>query len=192
MKNQITYMKHTVIPHGCHIYAKAYDMEKAKICAYPRSDHALPHCKFVLQCLANCPCINLSDHETDSQYSDTIPSIWFHIYHIIARCNDHVIIPLKDKKIFCKCKKESPTDKSTETYTRKELFMMETTIYDFHTSSYIPSIKSWTFTYHMCAYLVQITVVSCDAHPSNVANYFKMFYVVVIMLIGYLQVFLIK
>ena len=44
-------------------------------------------------------------------------------------------------------------------------------------SKYQPS-KSWPFIYHMCAYFVQITVVKCDAQPSNDMNYFKMFYVV--------------
>ena len=27
--------KNTAIPHGSHIYAKLYDMAKAKICVYP-------------------------------------------------------------------------------------------------------------------------------------------------------------
>ena len=39
--------KNTVMPHGRHIYAKASYMEKAKMCEYPQSDHALPHCKCV-------------------------------------------------------------------------------------------------------------------------------------------------
>ena len=34
--------KNTVMPHGRHIYAKSYDMEKATICVYPQSNHALP------------------------------------------------------------------------------------------------------------------------------------------------------
>ena len=50
-------------------------------------------------------------------------------------------------------------------------------------SIYQPS-KSWPFTYHMCAYLVQITVVKCDTQPSNAVNYFRILYVVVIMLRG--------
>ena len=33
----------TVMPHGHNIYSKASDMAKAKICSYPKSDHALPH-----------------------------------------------------------------------------------------------------------------------------------------------------
>ena len=41
--------KNTVIPHVRHIYAKAYDMEKATICAYPQSGNALPHWKCVFR-----------------------------------------------------------------------------------------------------------------------------------------------
>ena len=78
--------KNKVMPHGCHIYAKAYDMTKATMCAYPQSDHVLPHWKCVMICCAKCPSINIPDQETYDQYSDTIPSIHFHIYHIIARC----------------------------------------------------------------------------------------------------------
>ena len=42
-------------------------------------------------------------------------------------------------------KQESPPDKSKKLYTRKELIMMETTIPDFHTSLYIPSIHKLAF-----------------------------------------------
>ena len=52
---------------------------------------------------------------------------------------------MKDKKICNKRKQESPPDKSTKIYTRKELIMMETTIPDFHTSLYIPSIQKVAF-----------------------------------------------
>ena len=106
-----------MIPHGRHIYAKASDMAKATMCAYPQSDHALPYWKCVLQCCANCPCINITDQETDNQYSDTALSIKFHIYHIIGRCTAHVRIPLRDKKICRKCKQESSTEKYTKIYT---------------------------------------------------------------------------
>ena len=43
------------------------------------------------------------------------------------------------------CKQESLPDKSTKIYTRKELVIMETTIYDFHTSFYIPAIQKLDF-----------------------------------------------
>ena len=46
--------KNTVMPHGCHVFAKAYDMEKASMCAYSQSDHTLPYWKCVLRCCAKC------------------------------------------------------------------------------------------------------------------------------------------
>ena len=73
------------MPHGRHIYAKASDMANAKMCVYTQSDHALPHCKCVMWCCAKFPSINIPDQETYYQYSDTIPPIYFLIYHIIAR-----------------------------------------------------------------------------------------------------------
>ena len=57
-----------MIPHERHIYAKVSDMEKAKMCAYPQSDHALPHRKCVLRCCEKCTCINLPDQEIYNQY----------------------------------------------------------------------------------------------------------------------------
>ena len=43
------------------------------------------------------------------------------------------------------CEQDSLLDKFTKIYTRKELVMMETTIYDFHTSFYIPAIQKLAF-----------------------------------------------
>ena len=59
--------KHTVMPHGRHIYARSSDMAKATMCAYPQYDHALTHWKCVLRCCANCTCINITDQETDKK-----------------------------------------------------------------------------------------------------------------------------
>ena len=100
--------------HGRHIYAKASDMEKATMCTYPQYDNAFPHWKFVLRCCDKCPCINIPDQETDNQYSETTPSIMFHIYHIIRRCTDNGKTPLKDKKICYMCKQESSSNNSTK------------------------------------------------------------------------------
>ena len=81
--------KNTVMPHWRNIYAKGYDMAKAKTCTYPHSYHALPHWKCVLRCCDKCPYINFPDQETDIQYSETTPSIRFHIYHIIGCFTAH-------------------------------------------------------------------------------------------------------
>ena len=146
-----TTYKNTVMPHGCHIYAKVSDMEKATMCTYPNSDRALPHWKCVLRFCAGCPCINIPDQETTKQHEETTPSIMFHIYHIIGRCAIYGILLLKDKNICSMCKQESSAHKSTKIYTRKELVMMETTISAFHTSFYIPAIHKLDFHLpHVC------------------------------------------
>ena len=85
------------MPHGRHIYSKVDDIGKARMCVYPQPDHALSHCKFVLQYCANFPCINIPDQESDKKHKKTTPSIRFHIYHIIGRCTAHGRIKLKDK-----------------------------------------------------------------------------------------------
>ena len=123
------------MPHGRHIYAKSSDMEKATMCTYTKSDHALTHWKNVFWCCANSPCINLPDKETNKKHEETTPSFRFHMYRTIGRCTAHGRIPLKYKKICYMCEQESLPDKSTKIYTRKELVMMETTISEFYTSS---------------------------------------------------------
>ena len=96
-----------VVPHGLHIHAKSYDMTKATVCAYPQSDHAFTHWKCIIQCCEKCPIVNLPDQETYDQYSDTSPSIIFHIYHLVSRCTTHDRLPLTDKKLCRKCKQDS-------------------------------------------------------------------------------------
>ena len=51
----------TVMSHGRHIYANTSDIAKSTMYAYPQLDHALPHCKCVLQCCSKFPCVNLPD-----------------------------------------------------------------------------------------------------------------------------------
>ena len=63
------------MPHGSHIYAKSSDIAKATMCEYPQSDNSLTHWKCVLRCCTRCPCVNISDQETDDQYSDNRLSI---------------------------------------------------------------------------------------------------------------------
>ena len=104
------------MPHGRHIYAKSSDMSQATICTYPQSDHALPHWKCVLRCCAKCLHINIPDQETYHQYSDTTPSIQFHVYHIIARCTACGRIPLKDKK-FVTCVNKNLHHMNQQKYT---------------------------------------------------------------------------
>ena len=87
------------MPHGLRIYAKAYDMSKATMCAYTQSYHALPHWKCVMWCCAKCTSVNIPDKETDDQYSNTSNSNIFHVYHLISCCTTHGRIPLNEKKM---------------------------------------------------------------------------------------------
>ena len=100
------------MPHECHIYSKAYNMAKAKICAYPQSYCALSHWKCEFFCCDKCPCGNLPDQEKDDQYSNTSPSIIFYIYHLIFYCTTYGRIPLNDKKVCHICKMGPASEKS--------------------------------------------------------------------------------
>ena len=120
--------KNTVMPHGHHIYAKAYGMAKAKMYAYSHWDHVLPHWKCVLRCCAKCPSLNLPDQETYDQYPETSPSINFHIYHLIASCTKYGRLMLTEKKSCPKCQHDTVSGQSIKIYAIKELVMMETAI----------------------------------------------------------------
>ena len=180
------------MPHGNHIYAKASDMANATTCTYPRSEYALPHWKCVLRCCADCTFINIPDQETTKKHDETTPSIRFHIYHITGRCPTHGRISFKDKIICYMCKQEFLPDKSTKIYTRKELVMMDTTISNFHTSFYIPAIQKLAF------HLPHVRILGTN-HCGELRRtafkrreFFKMFFVAVIMQRGQQQVLLIK
>ena len=91
-------------------------------------DHALPYWKCVMRCCAKFPSINIPDQETDDQYSNTSPSIHFHIYHIIACCTTYIRLLLNYRKICLKCKQDYVLEQPTKTCTGRDLVMMETTI----------------------------------------------------------------
>ena len=58
-----------MIPHEFNLYAKEYEIANAIVCAYPQSDHELPHLKCVLRCFSDCSCNSFPNQETDNQYS---------------------------------------------------------------------------------------------------------------------------
>ena len=62
------------MPHGSHIYAKAYDMAKSTMCAYSQSDNQLLHRKCVLRCCSKCPSINITDQEKYDKHPNPSPS----------------------------------------------------------------------------------------------------------------------
>ena len=122
------------MPHGRHIYTKAYDMAKSKMCAKSQSDHALPHLICILRCCAQFPSIIIPDQETDNNHPNPSPSNRFHVYHMIARCTKYVRLSLTDKKSCRKFQQDTASGQPTKIHTRQELVTMETTISNFHTS----------------------------------------------------------
>ena len=66
-----------MMPHGRHIYAKVSDMENATMCAYPHSDHAIPHWKCVLCCCTDFPCFNLPDHQKNKNMRKQHSQLFF-------------------------------------------------------------------------------------------------------------------
>ena len=193
MKQKI-YIKYiyinTMMPHGHHICAKSSDMSNAKTCAQPQYDHASPHWKYVLQYCAKFSCVNIPEQEADDQYSNTRPSISFHIYHIISNCTTHGSIPLKNNKI-CRVRC-SASEQSTKIYSRKYLLMIVTTISNFYTIFFIPEIQRLAF--HIPHVRILGTNHCGDSRQLrlNSVNHFKMCCVSVIMLRGKLLVLPIK
>ena len=109
--------KNTVMSHGRHIYEKASYMKNSTIHSYPQSDYALPHWKCVLQCCTKFPYAIITDQETDYKYSNTSPSIQFHVYNLILECTTHGRILLNDKNFFRMCKHDYDSEQSTKLYT---------------------------------------------------------------------------
>ena len=68
----------------------------------------------------------------------------FHVYHLIARCSTHGRLPLNKKRVTS-VNMILIMNNPQNIYTRKELGMMETTIYNFYTSFYILEIQNLTF-----------------------------------------------
>ena len=107
------------MPHGRHIYAKAYDMARATMCEYSQSykfQYTFPVC---IEICAKFPSIHLPDQEIDDQYPDTSPVVRLHIYCLIARCTKHGRLPITDKKMCRKCQQGNDSVQSTNIYTRK-------------------------------------------------------------------------
>ena len=86
---------------------------------------------------------------------------------MIARCTKHGKLLLNDKKMFFKCKKDSASEQPTKIYTRKELVMMETTIYNFHTKFYIPEV--WKLAFH----IPQLKILGTNHYGDSFKTAFK-------------------
>ena len=92
--------KTTVIPYGKHMFQTESDMVMSTICAYLSSKYALPHCKCVLSCFAQCPRIDLPSQESYQHNSNVSLIRHFHVYQHISRCNVHNRRPFNKNRQF--------------------------------------------------------------------------------------------
>ena len=131
--------------HGKHVFHTASDMAMATMCEYLSSIYALPHWKCVLCYCAQCPQINIPSTESYQHNSNVIPIMQLHCYQHIARCNVRVRRPFNEKKQFQLCEAYAYSIVTEKLYTIKYIFMMESSIVDFHQDLYIPAIQKLAF-----------------------------------------------
>ena len=109
-------MKHIKI-RSCHmgfIFTPKHMIWQRQQCVRIHSQIMhLQNWKCAMRCYAKCTSINIPYQETDDQYSDTSPSIRFHIYHLISRCSTHGRLTLTEKNCH-KCKQDSDSEQSTK------------------------------------------------------------------------------
>ena len=85
--------KNAVRPHGCNIYNSASDMAMAKTCPCTSQHHGIPHWKFILLFCEKYPGIIITHQEKNKYATNTCPTIRFHVYCNVSRCNIHGIHP---------------------------------------------------------------------------------------------------
>ena len=101
-------------------------MDMATMCAYPSPKYALPHWKFILNCYAQFPCIDIICLESYQHNSNFRSKIRFHVYYMIAQSTVHVRCPLNKKKQFQLCEAYTDSVVTSKMYTIKELILMDT------------------------------------------------------------------
>ena len=120
---QIEYMKYIKI-HWCHmdaIFTTNHLIWKSQQCVRVHSQIMRYHTgNMYFRCFAKWLNINIPDQETYYEYSNTSPSISFHIYYLNEHCTTHGRLLLTDKKIFHKCKHDTVSEQSTKIYTKKK------------------------------------------------------------------------
>ena len=133
------------MPHGCHIYETESYMAMETMRAYPPSQHAFPHWKYVFRCCDHFSCIDLTGQESDRHNYNTSHTIWFHVYDLIAHFKVHGRLQLDENKMCYLCLRHPASVPSEKLNTVKDLVMMETYIDDLHKKIYILAIHQLPF-----------------------------------------------
>ena len=107
------------MPHGKHMFQISSDMAMETMCAYPSSNFAFPHWKYVFHCCAQFTQIDLPSPESYKHNSNVSPTISFHVYQHIASCNMNGRYHLNEKKQCQLCEVFTDTIVTSRLYTRK-------------------------------------------------------------------------
>ena len=91
----------------------------------------------------------------------------FYVYHLVVCCSGHGRLPFMKIKIVFLCLRDLTYVILTKIFARKELFMTETSISDFHTSFYIPEIQKLAF------YLTHVHILGTNHCGSTRREAFK-------------------
>ena len=129
------------MPHGRHNHKTALDMEIATMCDFPSYKNDLTHWKFVLFCFSKYPSIVNPYQELHSNTKNACPSIRFHVYKAVFCSTVHGQYKFEEKGICVLFSTVLPENSNRNFDSRKELVLMETSIYDFHKKLYIPEIQ---------------------------------------------------
>ena len=112
--------------NGQHSYKTASAIAMERMGSYTPSQHAFPHCKFVLNCFEISQRIDTQSQELDKHHSITCPTTGFNVYHLISCCSVHIRHPLNNKISSCWCLNDTASVPLAKLYTRKYLVMVNT------------------------------------------------------------------
>ena len=82
-------------PHLFHVHNTAADLSMAKMCPCPYKNYGMSHWQCVLRCCDKWPIIFIPSQEANKYITNTFPTIRFHVYQHLSRCESHVRHPYK-------------------------------------------------------------------------------------------------
>ena len=130
--------KNDVMPHGHHIHKTEVGMTIAKMWDLSFDKYARPHCKCVLHCCSKYLSFFPPSQKLVINIQNMCPTIRFRVYNVVSCCIVYGKLHFEEKSTCVLCYTVPTEEPSTKFYSRKELMLMETSIYKFLKKVYIP------------------------------------------------------
>ena len=144
------------------------------MCVYPSSNYTLTHDKYFMRWCENFPRMDLPGPESDQHNSNFTPTIQFHVYQHIARCNLHGRRPFNDNKP-CKWCETSIDSIVTSKFTPwKIMSWWSHQLWIFINNYTFLKSRNLHLTYHMYVFLEHITVETLTSRHSRVIQILNM------------------